>query len=81
MNGRLFSEAMNEVSDKYITEAIHYQKKKNSILLQIIKYAIAACLVLVIGLGIIMTASVDVRAAVFGWMKEVYSGVFYKYSF
>ena len=29
MNERLFSEAMGELADKYITEAIEYRGKKN----------------------------------------------------
>ena len=84
MNEKIFSEAMNELSDKYITEAINYKGKKRTkraLILQIGKYVAVACLIFVIGFGVLMTASVEVRAAVFGWMKEVYNETLYKFSF
>ena len=82
MSEHLFSEAMGELSDKYITEAINYkgkQKEKN-IIYFIKRYAAVASLILVVGLGTLMAASTEVRATVWRWVKEVYSGEWHKFS-
>ena len=73
---------MGELSDKYITEAINYkgkQKEKN-ILYFIKRYTAVASLILVVGLGTLMAASTEVRATVWRWVKEVYSGEWHKFS-
>ena len=82
MSEQLFSEAMGELSDKYITEAINYkgkQKEKN-IIYFIKRYTAVASLILVVGLGTLMAASTEVRATVWRWVKEVYSGEWHKFS-
>ena len=82
MSEHLFSEAMGELSDKYITEAINYkgkQKEKN-IIYFIKRYTAVASLILVVGLGTLMAASTEVRATVWRWVKEVYSGEWHKFS-
>ena len=82
MSEQLFSEAMGELSDKYITEAINYkgkQKEKN-IFNFVKRYAAVASLILVVGLGTLMAASTEVRATMWRWVKEVYSGEWHKFS-
>ena len=82
MSEQLFSEAMGELSDKYITEAINYkgkQKEKN-IIYFIKRYTAVASLILVVGLGTLMAASTEVRATLWRWVKEVYSGEWHKFS-
>ena len=84
MSEKVFSEAMSELSDKYITEAINYKGKKNTKKIwmrKIGKYIAAACLLFVIGFGILMVASTEARAAVWGWIREFYAGDYYKFSF
>ena len=82
MSEQLFSEAMGELSDKYITEAINYKGKQieKNILYFIKRYAVVASLILVVGLGTLMAASTEVRATVWRWVKEVYSGEWHKFS-
>ena len=84
MSEKLFAEAMGELSDKYITEAINYRGKKDIKIIRlkkISKYVVAACRVFVIGFGILMAVSTEARAAVWGWIKEFYAGNYYKFSF
>ena len=82
MSEQLFTEAMSELSDKYITEAINYkgkQKEKN-IFYYVKKYTAVASLILVVGLGTLIAASTEARATVWRWVKEVYSGEWHKFS-
>ena len=82
MNEQLFTEAMSELSDRYITEAINYkgkQKEKN-IFYYVKKYTVVASLILVVGLGTLMVTSTEVRAALWGWIKEFYADDWYKFS-
>ena len=82
MSEQLFTEAMSELSDKYITEAINYkgkQKEKN-IFYYVKKYTAVASLILVVGLGTLIVASTEARATVWRWVKEVYSGEWHKFS-
>lgn len=84
MSEKLFSEAMGEISDKYITEAINYKGKKKTKriwLRKIGKYVVAACLAFIIGFGILMAVSTEARAAIWGWVREFAGGVHYKYFF
>ena len=84
MSEKLFSEAMGEISDKYITEAINYKGNKNTKtiwLRKIGKYVAAACLTVIVGFGILMAVSTEARAAVWGWVREFAGGVHYKYFF
>lgn len=84
MSEQLFSEAMGELSDKYITEAINYEGKRNVKTLwirKIGKCVAAACMVVVIGLGFVMLVSTEARAAVWGWVSELYADNMYKFFF
>ncbi|WP_262395044.1 hypothetical protein [Youxingia wuxianensis] len=55
MNSKKFSEAMNEIDDKYVDEAIQYKKKKPQKPIWIKWGAMAACLCLVIIGGVMFT--------------------------
>lgn len=83
MSDKLFSEAMGELSDKYITEAINYnvKKKEQNILFWIRRCAAVACIVLVLGFGLLMSFSSEARAAVWGWVSELYQENMYKIFF
>ena len=84
MSEKLFSEAMGEISDKYITEAINYKGKKKPKKIwfrKIGKYTAAACLVVLLGFGILMVISTEARAAVWGWVSEFYAENMYKIFF
>ena len=80
MSEKLFFEAMGELSDKYISEAIDYQSKKNVRFKGFMRYVAAACIMFVVGFGMLMAVSTEARAAVWGWIKEVYTDNFYKFS-
>jgi len=83
MNEQLFSEAMGELSDKYITEAINYNgnQKKNSVFFWVKRSVAVASAILIIGFGMLMAVSTEARAAVWGWVREFAGGVHYKYFF
>ena len=83
MNEQLFSEAMGELSDKYITEAINYNGniKKNRVLFWVKKSAAVASAILIIGFGMLMAVSTEARAAVWGWVSELYQENMYKIFF
>lgn len=81
MTASVFSDAMGEISEKYIMEAVSYQPKKKHIILPRVRSA-AACFLLAVLLtgSAILTFSVEARAAFFGWVREQYA-VFYEYFF
>ena len=83
MSEQLFSEAMGELSDKYITEAINYKgnQKKNSVFFWVKRSVAVASAILIIGFGMLMAVSTEARAAVWGWVREFAGGVHYKYFF
>ena len=83
MSDKLFSEAMGELSDKYITEAINYnvKKKEQNIFFWIRRCAAVACIVLVLGFGLLMSFSSEARADVWGWVSELYQENMYKIFF
>ena len=83
MSEQLFSEAMSELSDKYITEAINYNgKQKNNNVFVLVKRTVAvASLIFVVGFGMLMAVSTEARAAVWGWVREFAGGNLYKYFF
>lgn len=83
MSDKLFSEAMGELSDKYITEAINYnaKKKEQNIFFWAKRYAAVACIVLILGFGLLMSFSSEARAAVLGWVSEFYEENVYKIFF
>lgn len=83
MSEQLFSEAMGELSDKYITEAINYKgnQKKNSIFFWVKRSVAVASAILIIGFGMLMAVSTEARAAVWGWVSELYQENMYKIFF
>lgn len=83
MSEQLFSEAMGELSDKYITEAIEYRgKKKEQNLFFLVKRCVAvASIIFIVAFGILLAVNSEVRAAVWGWVREFAGGVHYKYFF
>ena len=83
MNENKFSEALGELSDKYITEAINYNvKKKNRTISHWIKKSVvAASIVLLLGFGILMAVGTETRAALWGYAKELYDEIWYKFYF
>ena len=83
MSDKLFSEAMGELSDKYITEAINYnaKKKEQNIFFWVKRCAAVACIVLIVGFGLLMSISSEARAAVWGWVRELANENHYKYFF
>jgi hypothetical protein len=83
MSEQLFSEAMGELSDKYITEAINYNgnQKKNSVFFWVKRSVAVASAILIIGFGMLMAVSTEARAAVWGWVREFAGGNLYKYFF
>ena len=81
MTASIFSDAMGEISEKYIMEAVSYQPKKKHIIWPRVRSA-AACFLLAVLLtgSAILTFSVEARAAFFGWVREQYEN-FYVYFF
>ena len=73
MSAELFSLAMNEISDRYIEEALTYQAPaKHFRMKPLLRMALAACLAIILALGTAMAVSAEFREAVFGWFKEQY---------
>lgn len=71
MTANIFSDAMGEISEKYIMEAVSYQPKKKYVIWPRVRSA-AACFLLAVLLtgSAILTFSVEARAAFFGWVRE-----------
>lgn len=73
MSAELFSLAMNEISDRYIEEALTYQAPATHFRVKpLLRMALAACLALIMALGTAMAVSAEFREAVVGWIKEQY---------
>lgn len=83
MSDKLFSEAMGELSDKYITEAINYsvEKKEKNVFYVVGRYAAVACILLILCFGLLMSVNSEARAAVWGWVSEFYEENVYKIFF
>ena len=83
MSEQLFSEAMGELSDKYITEAINYKgkQKEKKVSFWVGRCAAVASAVLIISFGMLMAISTEARAAVWGWACELYEENIYKIFF
>lgn len=78
MNAQLFADAMSELNDKYVMEAVSYQRRSKP---QLNKWlSRVACVLLAIMLtgSAILTFSAETRAAFFGWVrKQVESSYLY----
>ena len=70
MNAQLFTDAMSELNDKYVMEAVSYQRKsKPQFNTWLSKVACVFLAVLLTG-SAVLTFSVETRAAFFGWVRE-----------
>lgn len=70
MNAQLFTDAMSELNDKYVMEAVSYQRKsKPQFNTWLSKVACVFLAVLLTG-SAVLTFSVEARAAFFGWVRE-----------
>ena len=70
MNAQLFTDAMSELNDKYVMEAVSYQRKsKPQFNTWLSKVACVFLAVLLTG-STVLTFSVEARAAFFGWVRE-----------
>lgn len=73
MSPKLFSLAMNEISDRYVEEALTYQAPaKCHRARALLRMTLAACLAIIMGVGTALAVSAEFREAVFGWFKEQY---------
>ena len=72
MNAQLFTDAMSELNDKYVMEAVSYQRKsKPHFNTWLSKVACIFLAVLLTG-STVLTFSVEARAAFLGWVREQY---------
>ena len=80
MSVQLFADAMSELNEKYVMEAVSYQRKaKPQFSTWLSKVACVFLAVLLTG-SAVLTFSVEARAAFFGWVREQYDN-FYVYFF
>lgn len=80
MNAQLFTDAMSELNDKYVMEAVSYQRKsKPQFNTWLSKVACVFLAILLTG-SAVLTFSVEARAAFFGWVREQYDNI-YEYFF
>ena len=80
MNKELFSDAMNEIDPKYVEEALTYEPAKRLTFHVWARRCAAACLICVLGLGVVLAASPEARAGMRRWI-ETWKGdeVLYQY--
>ena len=70
MNTQLFADAMSELNDKYVMEAVSYQRKtKSQAQLWLSRVACVLLAILLTG-SAVLTFSAEARAAFFGWMRQ-----------
>ena len=80
MNAQLFTDAMSELNDKYVMEAVSYQRKsKPHFNTWLSKVACVFLAILLTG-SAVLTFSVEARAAFFGWVREQIEN-YYEYFF
>lgn len=82
MSVELFSLALGEISECYIEEALSYQAPAKHIRVRsVLRMALAACLTMIMVMGMALVASAELREVVFGWLKEPYkSFTHYEYN-
>ena len=85
MTAQTFSDALGEINEKYIMEAITYEGKPVRRANHPIRHRVAqaaACLLLAVLLGgTVLAISPEARAAFVGWVREVYETWFvYRYA-
>ena len=69
MTAKLFSDAMNEIDPKYVDEALIYEPARRLTFPVWAKRCAAACLVFVLGFGIVLAASPAARARLLRWIE------------
>lgn len=69
MNRELFSDAMNEIDSKYVEEALTYKPAKRFVFPVWVQRCVAACLICVLGLGVVLAASPEARAEIQRWIE------------
>ena len=69
MNRELFSDAMNEIDSKYVEEALTYKPAKRFVFPVWARRCVAACLICVLGLGVVLAASPEARARLLRWVE------------
>ena len=69
MNRELFSDAMNEIDPKYVEEALTYKPAKRFVFPVWAQRCVAACLICVLGLGVVLAASPEARAEIQRWIE------------
>lgn len=80
MNAQLFTDAMSELNDKYVMEAVSYlRKSKPHFNTWLSKVACVFLAILLTG-SAVLTFSVEARAAFFGWVREQIEN-YYEYFF
>lgn len=73
MSTEQFSLAMNEISDRYIEEALTYQAPAiRPRVRPLVRIALAACLAAIMLLGTAMAVSAEFREVMVGWFREQY---------
>ena len=80
MNTQLFSDAMGELNEKYVMEAVSYQRKAKSQVRVWLSRVACFLLVFLLTGSAILTFSVEARAAFFGWVREQIEN-YYEYFF
>ena len=70
MNRELFSDAMNEIDSKYVEEALTYKPAKRFVFPVWAQRCVAACLICVLGLGVVLAASPEARAEIQRWIDR-----------
>ena len=80
MNAQLFTDAMSELNDKYVMEAVSYQRKTKSQTRVWLSRVACFFLVFLLTGSAILTFSVEARAVFFGWVREQADN-FYHYFF
>ena len=80
MSVQLFSDAMNEIDERYIIEAVSYQRRINFQLHKVLARVASVLLAVILAGSAILTFNIEVRAAFFGWVREQADN-FYHYFF
>ena len=80
MSAEVFSEAMGLIGEKYIMEAVTYQRKKQTITKVWLSRVAGVLLAILLAGSAFITFSTEARAAFFGWVREQYEN-FHVYFF
>ena len=80
MNAQLFTDAMSELNDKYVMEAVSYQRKSKPQFNTWLSKVTCVFLAVLLTGSAVLTFSVEARAAFFGWVREQIEN-YYEYFF